>query len=120
MVSKSHAKLHIILVFLLLLGLACSFGAPMQSGNKSVPHESRWGIFSLNLNTESTELVYSSTWELTGLRLSPDGNRIVFSQKIGGKSLDHDEICIVGVDGTNFTRLTQNHTLDTYPAWSPD
>ncbi len=117
---KSPAKIFFLMLIILLLGLACSIGTPIQSDNRSVPHEGRWGIYALNLSTEEVGLIYSSAWEITGLRLSPDGSRFAFSQKIDGENLDNDEICIAGVDGTNFLRLTQNDILDTYPAWSTD
>lgn len=47
---------------------------------------------------------------------SPDGTQIAFQCDDGSD----DEIYKINVDGTGFTRLTNNNTNDRDPAWSPD
>jgi Tol biopolymer transport system component len=44
---------------------------------------------------------------------SPDGTQLAYS-------LGERDIYVVGVDGRNARRLTQNPYLDRYPAWAPD
>ncbi len=48
----------------------------------------------------------------TGGAFSPDGRRIAFSKD--------GNICIMGVDGSGFTKLTSGDALDVSPSWSPD
>lgn len=47
---------------------------------------------------------------------SPDGRRLVFTGYVGGLS----DLFVVGVDGSGFTRLTNDRHADLHPAWSPD
>ncbi|MEO6213173.1 MAG: hypothetical protein ABIP65_06055 [Vicinamibacterales bacterium] len=49
---------------------------------------------------------------------SPDGKRIVFSCRRGGKP-DFD-ICVMNADGTGEVRLTDSPLGDLTPSWSPD
>jgi len=87
---------------------------------KSVPHEERWGIYIVDLATEDVTLVYTCPRKISGLQLNSTGDTLVFSQKIDGNDNEHEEICTITVDGSNFRRLTNNTVLDTYPCWSPD
>lgn len=48
--------------------------------------------------------------------LSPDGSRVAFSRKEGGKF----SIYVVGVDGQGLERVTDGPDDDSEPAWSPD
>ena len=106
--------------WLILLALACEKDNPTEQPDRSVPHGERWGIYSLDLNTEDVQLIYSSPDEITNLRLNPAANRFVFSRKVGGNSMEDSEIFTMGISGNNLQRLTNNQFLDTYPAWSPD
>jgi len=47
---------------------------------------------------------------------SPDGTKLVFSGLDGGIS----DLYTVNVDGTGFTRLTNDKEADLHPVWSPD
>lgn len=49
---------------------------------------------------------------------SPDGKKIVFSCRRGGKT-DFD-ICVMNADGTSEKKLTENPLGDLTPSWSPD
>ncbi|MFB0522768.1 MAG: TolB family protein, partial [Candidatus Bathyarchaeia archaeon] len=42
------------------------------------------------------------------------------SQKVDGDTDEYEEICTLGVDGSGFTRITDNRYWDLYPCWSPD
>ena len=106
--------------WLILLALACEKDNPTEQPGRSVPHGERWGIYSLDLNTEDVQLIYSSPDEITNLRLNPAADRFVFSRKVGGNSMEDSEIFTMGISGNNLQRLTNNQFLDTYPAWSPD
>ena len=52
---------------------------------------------------------------LWGLRISPDGSKIIFHSYRDGNA----EIYIMNADGSNQTRLTNNPAIDNGPAWSP-
>jgi hypothetical protein len=53
---------------------------------------------------------------ITNPAFSPDGTRIVFSGLVGGLS----DLFIVGADGKNLRRLTEDKHADLNPVWSPD
>lgn len=114
--------LALIIVFSLLI---LSFSGCTQKQNpttedKTVHHEERWGIYTLDLSTENINLVYSSEREIEGLRINNKGDRFAFSQKFDGDNNSHREICTLNLDGGDFKRLTNNNFWDLYPAWSPD
>jgi Tol biopolymer transport system component len=98
----------------------CTAGLGRSPLSARVPHEARWGIYSLSLSTQDVNLIYSAPEELSGLQLNPAGDRFVFSQKVGGNADGDGEIFTVGTDGRDVRRLTDNHVMDTYPVWSPD
>jgi Tol biopolymer transport system component len=100
----------------------CAGANAGQPPAKNVPHESRWGIYKLDLKTQDVSLVYGAPDEIyaSALRLDSAGDRLVFAQKIGGTTDNATEICTLGVTGRDFRRLTQNTFPDLYPAWSPD
>ena len=108
-------------MFMFLLA-GCGEKAVETSSTKSVPHENRWGIYSLDLSTENIDLIYSGADQLTGLRLNNDGDRFVFSRKSDtGEAIDtSEEIMSLNVDGTDLVQLTDDENMDTYPAWSDD
>jgi TolB protein len=85
-----------------------------------VPQQERWGIYSLDLATQQTALIYSAPREIQSMRLNNAGDTLVFSQKMDGDANENFEINTIGVDGANFKRLTGNTLWDIYPAWSPD
>jgi len=91
-------------------------------GPRTVPHEGRYGIYTLHLGTQDVRLVYSTPREIqtSALRLEAAGEKLLFAQKVDGDSNEHLELCTVGTDGSGFRRLTSNSVWDLYPAWSPD
>jgi TolB protein len=95
-----------------------SLGEPTR--DLEVPHENRWGIYSLDLTTQGVDLIFSSPGEMTGLRSNPAEDRFVFSMKVGGSDLEDTEIFTVKLDGSDLRQLTDNNQWDVYPAWSPD
>jgi hypothetical protein len=103
--------------------------ASFLPGDREVPHESKWGIYILDLETEKTELVYSSANKISRIRLNNAGDQLVFYQQIGNSSecVVEDspinvceEICSIRVDGENYRRLTDNDQWDLVPCWSDD
>jgi dipeptidyl aminopeptidase/acylaminoacyl peptidase len=77
-------------------------------------------LWLLDLSRSSETNVYSGR----GIRdpaVSPDGKQIAFvgfsEEKDKGDNLD---IFLIGVDGTNLTRLTFHRGHDVCPRWSPD
>jgi len=125
---------RLVLGILLLLVTACSVTEPAtrnelpigkrpsqaESAPPVVPRENRWGIYRLDLLTQTVELVYSSPIEIAGLRLSESGERFVFSQRRKGGGESTEEIYTLGVDGSDLRRITTNDLWDLYPVWSPD
>jgi TolB protein len=109
----------IVLSALLLPLLACDLGSLARPA-ASLPHEGRWGIYSLDLASQDVALLYSSPEEIDKLDVNSAGDRMAFARKAGGAELRNFEIFTVRIDGTEEQRLTKNAYLDTYPAWSPD
>ena len=105
---------------LALAALACDASGATQPPPAEVPHQDRWGIYNLDLATQAVDLIYSSSDAITTARLNSAGDRIVFSQEVGGAGYDYSEIFTLGVDGQNPQRLTDNDVWDLYPSWSPD
>jgi len=92
----------------------------LLSGCTQVPHDYRWGIYALDLETEKITLLYSSPYQIQKVRLHPTDDILVFSQLIGGESKEHEEICLIHLDGSNYTQLTDNVYMDVQPTWSPN
>jgi len=102
---------------------------PVLLGDRKVPHEGKWGIYFYDLETEKTELVYSSATKISRIRLNNAGDRLVFYQQIGNSSECVvegspinlcEEICSIRVDGEDYRRLTNNEYWDLVPCWSDD
>ncbi len=75
--------------------------------------------------TYATWRVPESYWEENPV-WSPDGQAIAFECHYGRPDwegfddIDGYEICVAGIQGEGFLRLTTNDSPDRYPAWSPD
>ncbi|MFC1780446.1 TolB family protein [Patescibacteria group bacterium] len=87
---------------------------------KIVPHEKRWGIYSLNLGSEEVQLLYSSDKSISSLSLYNDTDRFVFSQKADCSENECEEIYTLSLEGNDLQRITNNRKWDLYPVWSPD
>ncbi len=105
-------------IALIVIIAALRVGSPSEE--MKVPHEGAWGIYSMDLDTKEVALIYTSGNMLQGLSLDSAGNTLAFGERFGGTNDSDEEICRVAVDGSGFTRLTENDVLDTYPAWSSD
>jgi Tol biopolymer transport system component len=105
----------------MLLILAILFPAVASTEIESiVPYQERWGIYELDPSTWSVNLVYTTSYKITAIRLNNAGDTFAFSQRIDGDEDADEEICTLGVDDTGFRRLTHNDYMDVYPVWSPD
>ena len=85
-----------------------------------IPYQEKWGIYDLEPDTGTVNIIYTSSRKITTLRLNNALDAFVFSQRIDGDDDTFEEICTLGADGTGFRRLTHNDHMDVYPAWSPD
>jgi Tol biopolymer transport system component len=101
-----------------LLGLIMMISVPMVYASY-VPYLQEWGIFELDLESNVTHLVYSSSIEITSINLSPEGTMFAFSMNLG-EGYDYAEIFTLNTDGTGLTQLTDNDYWNVYPVWSPD
>ena len=129
-VDKKIVILSIVgLVATLVFATFIIKNASLLSGIKEVPHEGKWGIYALDLETEKTELVYSSANRISRVRLNNAGDKLVFYQQIdnGSECVVEEssinlceEICSIRVDGEDFRRLTNNDLGDLVPCWSAD
>ena len=118
----------IVVTLLLATFITGNFQSPSPE-TKEVPHESKWGIYLLDLETETTELVYSSAEKISRIRLNNAGDKLAFYHEVGNSSeppvegspiSPYEEICSINVDGANYRRLTYNEVSDLVPCWSAD
>jgi hypothetical protein len=49
-----------------------------------VPYQEKWGIYELDPQTGSVNLIYSTSHKITTLRLNDAGNTFVFFKRIDG------------------------------------
>ena len=120
---QTTSKAALIMVCLMLGILGCNNENPSLSISnvpRSVPREQSWGIYALDLTTETVELLYSSASKIGFLNLNKAGDTFAFSQQFAGNANRNEEICTIKIDGATFRRITDNNLLDTYPVWSPD
>ena len=118
----------IIVVALIFVTSITNNWAP-SLGKKQVPHEEKWGIYVLDLESNDAELVYSSADTISRIRLNNAGDTLVFSQQVDnsnecvveGSPINLcEEICSIRVDGEDFRRITDNTLCDLVPNWSAD
>ena len=107
-------------LFILLVLAGCNKPENIPIDNRKVPHIDRWGIYALDLNTDSTWLIFSTPEYISGLRLNNAGTRFAFAKTRGSEGDNLEEIFTLHTDGTNLVELTNNYYIDVYPAWSPD
>ena len=125
MVISAVAVLVVALVFITLIS---NFSQTCPE-NKELVHEKKWGIYVLDLKTNNTELVYSTTNQISRIRLNNAGDKLIFSQQfnngntstIEGSPINlGEEICSISVNGEDFRRITENNLFDLVPNWSAD
>jgi TolB protein len=85
-----------------------------------VPRTERWGIYTLDLTTETVELLHSSASKIEFLNLNKAGDTLAFSQQFAGNAKENEEIYTIKIDGGELRRITDNSLMDVYPVWSPD
>jgi Tol biopolymer transport system component len=88
----------------------------------AVPHESEYGIYLLDLQTQKVLLIYSfpaGTYP-SDLRLSHGADMFAFAQKPDETDDAGTEIYTIRTDGTGLKKITENNYRDLYPTWSPD
>ena len=112
-----------VTVCLMLGMLGCDNENPSSSildVPQLVPRAERWGIYALDLTTETVELLYSSASKIEFLNLNKAGDTLAFSRQFDGNTNENEEICTIKIDGGELRRITDNNLLDVYPVWSPD
>ncbi|OGO30114.1 MAG: hypothetical protein A2Z29_07355 [Chloroflexi bacterium RBG_16_56_11] len=87
---------------------------------KKVARENRWGIYSLDLASSDTALLYSSPEKISNLNLNKAGDTLVFSRRLKADSDSSEEIFGFRIADGRLDRLTDNDFRDIYPVWSPD
>jgi TolB protein len=75
-------------------------------------------IFVLDLKGGPPKRLTNNKEEERAPAWSPDGKRILFSCRRGGKQ-DFD-LCVMNADGTGEVRITENPIGELTPTWSPD
>jgi Tol biopolymer transport system component len=122
---RKHQKINILfrtplrILVLISLGVISLVGCSSQQEVFSSSGEI-WGIYQLDLTSEKVLILYGTDSEISGLSVDPDGERLVFSQKIGGTEYENSEIHTLLIKKQALTRLTENDHWDLYPVWSPD
>jgi Tol biopolymer transport system component len=128
-INKKIAILAVVAVAVALIFTTSLTGNPVSPQQKELEHDKKWGIYSLDLETQQTELVYSSENKITKIRLNNAGKTLVFAQELGntneciteGSPVNLcQEICRVDVDGKNYQRITNNNVWDLIPCWTED
>jgi Tol biopolymer transport system component len=122
--KQSPAIVRILAALAVVVGIILIDGCKKETTapeSRTVPHQERWGIYTLDLSTENVDLIYSTLEEISGLDLDSSGTHLVFSLKGSADVLDTSaEIYIINTSGGNLQRLTTNNYLDTYPSFAPD
>lgn len=118
-----------VVVVALILATSITNNNMPSPENKELEHDQKWGIYVLDLESQETELVYSSADMLSRIRLNNAGDCLVFSQQIdnGNECTVEEspinlceEICSISVNGEGYRRITNNEFWDLVPNWSAD
>ncbi len=104
-----------------VLAIGCTDDEPTKSETRTVPHQDRWGIYSLDLASQNVALLYSTNDEIAGIQLDNSGTHLTFAIKtqLGVEIDTTSEIYTLSVAGGSLGRLTDNAYLDTYSSFSP-
>ena len=118
----------VVVVALVFVTMNTNNQAPVLE-NKELIHKYKYGIYALDLETQETELIFSSSHKMTKIRLNNAGDRLVFAQSFGNNSDEsvsvstanpYQEICTMKVDGTEYTQITNDNNWDLIPSWTKD
>jgi Tol biopolymer transport system component len=97
--------------------------------NKELKHGYKYGIYALDLETQETELIYSTPYKMSKIRLNKAGDRFVFAKSFGNQTDESvsvssanpdQEICTMKVDGTEYIQITNDNNWDLIPCWISD
>ena len=128
-------------VFLLFLLVAC--GGRAADYDELIAFSSNldkdWDVFTLDPADGIAKKLLDNGAADMNPDVSPDGQRIVFSSnyldgeisdyriqtdegwmQVSGEALGDQEIYVIGTEGDDLHRLTENFAIDEQPAWSPD
>ena len=110
---KTALTVILSLIFLVAAGCAAS--------PQTLPHQGAWGIYRLDLETQSVVLVRDfGGMEISSLHLDAAGNKFAFSG-IPMDVMDADsELYTLDIRTLELEQLTDNDAEDYYPVWSPD
>ena len=92
-----------VTVCLMLGMLGCGNADPAPSV-PVVPRAGTWGIYELDLTTETVELLHSSAYKIEFLNLNKAGDTLAFAQQFAGSTSENEEICTVNIGGAEFRR----------------
>ena len=84
-ISTRTVSISIAAIGLAFVALACDASGATPSPLPEVPHEERWGIYKLNLTSQSVDLIYSSPNEITTAR--PTQSKMFVSVDVGSLSI---------------------------------
>jgi len=115
MISRLALKFRHLVILLIVFLQACSSQPELFSSGGET-----WGIYQVNLETGLIQTLYAVEDELSGLSLDPAGERLVFSQMVGGHGYEFSEIYTLDLSNGVLNKLTENESWDVYPVWSPD
>jgi Tol biopolymer transport system component len=121
--NKKNICMFVFCLFFIIYLYGCEASNNKNNGNegkRSVLHHEKYGIYMLDPVTQDLSLIYNTPDQISAMRINNQGNKFVFAQKIGGGTNQYTEICTIGIDGTNYKRLTNNTYWDLYPSWSSD
>ena len=77
-------------------------------------------LFSVNVDSGQARQLTDGAFNVNSARLSPDGQRIVYSRSREGDESHRSDAWLMDVDGSNARRLTSEQAQVLLPIWSPD
>ena len=80
------------------------------------PEKNEAEIYAIDLATKRIRTLISGGVNTFPV-MSPDGTRIAYRKVIGDMN---SEVFVANADGTNLKNLTNHHSWEGWPAWSPD
>ena len=126
MLSERHLFANCVRILavclLLLYAGGCGKDKSAEPEAREVPHEGRWGIYSLDLASLDVALIYSINNEITGIDLNNSGTTLALATKtLNDVIIDTtSEIYTLNINTGDLIELTDNAYFDSYPSFSPD